>query len=72
MAGAYGPHNFYLLLPIRVAYRALARSESPKDVAKRLWLEDVLGIIKDRAGTWMSNDQIFGDRKSDNYQVTNT
>jgi hypothetical protein len=69
LASASGPHNFCLLLPLRVACRALAPSESRDDIAKKVWLEDVLNIITFRAGTWMSNDQIFGARRDDSSQV---
>jgi hypothetical protein len=64
MAGASGPSNFYLLFPIRAAHRVLSESQDPQDIAKKLWLEDVICTIKDRAGTWMSNDNIFKLRKS--------
>jgi len=59
MTSASGHHNFYLLFPIRVAHRVLSQSRIPQDMAKKLWLEGVLCTIKDRAGTWMSNDHIF-------------
>jgi hypothetical protein len=36
-----------------------------------LWLEDVICTIKDRAGTWMSNDNIFKLRKSQKTYVEN-
>ncbi|KAH8199526.1 hypothetical protein TruAng_006277 [Truncatella angustata] len=58
------PGNFYLLFPIRVAHRVLLQSQVPQDIAKRLWLEGVLCSIKERVGTWMSNDYIFGAGKS--------
>jgi hypothetical protein len=59
MTSASGPHNFYLLFPMRVAHRMLSQSQIPQDIAKKLWLESVLCTIKDRAGTWMLNDHIF-------------
>jgi hypothetical protein len=63
VSGASGIGNFYLLFPIRVAYRALLQSDCPQDISKRLWLEDVLRIIKNRAGPWMSNGRIFNPRE---------
>lgn len=59
MAQGSGPRNFYLLLPMRVAYQALCESKAPDAVSKRLWLKDVFDIIKARAGPWASNEQIF-------------
>jgi hypothetical protein len=58
--GTPGPRNIYLLLPIRLAHRALSQSESPQSVCEKLWFEDVLSLIKNRAMPWISNDQIFG------------
>lgn len=58
--GTPGARNIYLLLPLRLAHKALSQSESPQSVCKKLWLEDVLSLIKSRAMPWMSNDQIFG------------
>lgn len=55
-----GSHNIYLLLPIRVAYKALLPSASPQDVPKCRWLRTVLEFLKLRGGPWMSNGQIFG------------
>lgn len=57
--GSSGPRNVYLLFSLRVAYRVLSQSEGAQDIAKKLWLEDILRIINDRAGPWMSNRQIF-------------
>lgn len=61
-SGTSGPRNVYLLLPLRAARCAQSsvQSESPDDVSRRLWLEDVMSIIRSRAMPWMSNDQIFG------------
>jgi hypothetical protein len=59
MASASGPSNFYLLFPIRVAHRVVSQSQVPQDRASKLWLENVIAVIKERAGTWMSNDNIF-------------
>ncbi|KAH4181786.1 hypothetical protein HBI55_206810 [Parastagonospora nodorum] len=61
-SGISGPRNIYLLLPLRIAHRALSQSESPEDVSRRLWLEDVMSVIRSRAMPWMSNEQIFGAR----------
>ncbi|KAH4215963.1 hypothetical protein HBI25_221940 [Parastagonospora nodorum] len=61
-SGTSGPRNIYLLLPLRIAHRALSQSESPEDVSRRLWLEDVMSVIRSRAMPWMSNEQIFGAR----------
>jgi hypothetical protein len=68
-AGASESRLFYLLLPIRIAHRVLSQSQTPQDVAKKLWLEDSLCIIKDSAGTWMSNDNIFGAGKPQKNRV---
>jgi hypothetical protein len=62
--GTSGPRNFCLLFPLRVAYQVLSQFNSPQDVLKREWLEDVLYIIRGRAGAWMSNDQIFDAKKA--------
>jgi hypothetical protein len=69
IAGASGPSNFYLLFPIRVAHRILSQSESPKDVSTKLWLDDVLAVIKGRAGPWMSNEKIFTPQRIAEIQV---
>lgn len=68
LASASGPHNFCLLLPLRVVCRALARSDTSEDIAKKMWLEDVVDIIKIRYGTWMSNDEIFSARQKERSQ----
>lgn len=60
VADAPEPRHFYQLFPIRAAHRVLSQSQSLQDVAKRLWLEGALCMITDSAGTWMSNDNIFG------------
>jgi hypothetical protein len=62
VSGISGPRNTYLILPLRIAHRALSQSESPEDVSRRLWLEDVMSIIRSRAMPWTSNEQIFGAR----------
>jgi hypothetical protein len=69
ISGTSGKSNFCLLLPIQIAQRVLSQSQSPSDITKKLWLEDVLHCIKSRAGPWMSNNQIFGVKKSLKYQA---
>lgn len=56
---AYGFHDIYLLLSIRVAHRALLQSEYPEDISNLLWLDIVLRNIRSRGGPWMSNRHIF-------------
>jgi len=58
------PRNLYLLLPIRIAHRALSESQSAQNITRKLWLEDVLNYITIRAGPWTTNRSIFGLEKS--------
>ena len=58
-----GPRNFYLLFPIRIAHRVLSQSKSLQSITQKLWLEDVLNSIVNRAGPWASNRKIFGTEK---------
>jgi competence protein ComGC len=64
---ASGSQNNYLLFPIRVAQQAISQCYSSREMAKRLWLDNVLDIIKSRGGPWMSNNQLFGAGESNNY-----
>jgi len=55
-----GHRNIYLLLPVRVAHRALSQMDTTQDASKRLWLEEVLDMVRGTGGPWMSNGHIFG------------
>jgi hypothetical protein len=57
--GVSGQRSFYLLLPIRVAYRVLAQSTLPEHKSYRGWLEDVSSTIENGYGAWASNKNIF-------------
>jgi hypothetical protein len=61
-SGTSDPRKIYLLLPLRIAHKVLSQSESLKDFPQRLWLEDVMSLVRSRAMPWLSNDQIFGTR----------
>jgi hypothetical protein len=69
IASASAQSNFCLLLPMRIAYQVLSKSELALDIRKKLWLEDVFTFIKSGAGPWMANDQIFSIKKADRYQA---
>jgi hypothetical protein len=54
-----GSASFYLLLPLRVAYQALAESPLPQHVSWRLWLSDVFSRALKKVQPWTSNKQLF-------------
>lgn len=55
-----GSPNFYLVFPMRVAFKVISQFNTPDALSKKLWLKEIFDIIMGRAGPWASNKHIFG------------
>jgi hypothetical protein len=62
-----GSRSIYLLSPLRIAHKVLSQPESLQDVRRRLWLEDVMSLVRSRdversniwyEVVWKSNKQV--------------
>ncbi len=59
MASNCGPRNFYLLFPLRVAFRALSDADVRTALPYMLWLRGIFAVIRERAMPWASNEHLF-------------
>ncbi|OAA82565.1 hypothetical protein LEL_02110 [Akanthomyces lecanii RCEF 1005] len=59
MASDCGPRNFYLLFPLRVAFRALSEADVRIALPYMLWLRGIFAGIRERAMPWASNEHLF-------------
>ncbi|KAJ4163284.1 hypothetical protein LMH87_005024 [Akanthomyces muscarius] len=59
MASDCGPRNFYLLFPLRVAFRALSEADVHIALPYMLWLRGIFAGIRERAMPWASNENLF-------------